>query len=545
MICNTGSASVATTRRRGFTLLELLVAMTLTLLLTALVVQVFTFVSDGVFNSRATMDLADQLRNAKHRLIQDLRGITAPTTPPLDPSAESGYFEYVEGPWVANYPGGDIGRPQVSLTNSRQTYFGDLDDILMFTTVNFDEEFVGKGSNGAIKSRYAEVMYFLKPIANTTNTTHSSTEYFTLHRRVSLVGPSSGWGEDQSMYPERGPNENLTANTVVADPVDPTGTGATRPQVSVGGSLGDLTMRERRRAHDRYQLPYDPAYRLNNGGTAFSIADANWPTGNPYVTLPSLNQQDTDREQNDIILTNVVGFDIKAWDPGAPVFRATPGTAAGSNANIVGLIVPGDPGYGGDGSSQNNKTIVNPTGALQGFISGTANARPVSFGAYADLNYMWINNAGGPYNDQRRANYMAALLKYEKDELKCGLGTLPRPSFGFANPRNWVSGYSPVNKQYPAVYDTWSRHYEYDGWDNDRDGFVDEGDNGIDDNRNGFIDEPDLDLDGDGIPESNGETDAPPPYAAPLRGIKITIRVMEQDSRQVREVTIIHEFVPL
>jgi len=38
---------------------------------------------------------------------------------------------------------------------------------------------------------------------------------------------------------------------------------------------------------------------------------------------------------------------------------------------------------------------------------------------------------------------------------------------------------------------------------------------------------------------------APQPYSAPplgLRGIQIKIRVFEPDSRQIREVTIIHDF---
>src|SRR5262245_20474091 len=150
--------------RRGFTLLELLVAMTLTLLLTALVVQVFTFVSDGVFNSRAAMDLSDQLRNAKHRMIVDLRGITAPTIPPLDPCADTGYLEIVEGPYVANSPGGDNGRDQniTTMPGVKNTVFGDRDDILMFTTVSFGEEFVGKNSGKTGKSRYAEIAWFLR-----------------------------------------------------------------------------------------------------------------------------------------------------------------------------------------------------------------------------------------------------------------------------------------------------------------------------------------------------------------------------------------------
>ena len=37
-----------------------------------------------------------------------------------------------------------------------------------------------------------------------------------------------------------------------------------------------------------------------------------------------------------MILTNAIGFDVKAWDPGAPVVPAASGTVA---------LMPGDPGY--------------------------------------------------------------------------------------------------------------------------------------------------------------------------------------------------------
>src|SRR5688572_154505 len=126
--------------RRGFTLLELLVATVITLILTALVAEMFQFVTDGVFHSRANIEMSDQLRNAKHRLIQDLRGATAPTVPPLEPSAEHGYFEYVEGGNVANTVGGDVGG--VISGTQRNTITGDLDDILMFTTCSYDDQFV-------------------------------------------------------------------------------------------------------------------------------------------------------------------------------------------------------------------------------------------------------------------------------------------------------------------------------------------------------------------------------------------------------------------
>ena len=36
----------------------------------------------------------------------------------------------------------------------------------------------------------------------------------------------------------------------------------------------------------------------------------------------------------------------------------------------------------------------------------------------------------------------------------------------------------------------------------------------------------------------------PPPYAVPLRGIQVKIRAFEPDSKQIREVTVVQDFLP-
>ncbi len=84
---------------------------------------------------------------------------------------------------------------------------------------------------------------------------------------------------------------------------------------------------------------------------------------------------------------------------------------------------------------------------------------------------------------------------------------------------------------YPCVYDTGSTHYEDDGIDQDGVYGPDQGTNGIDDNANGAVDDI-------------TEMEAPPPYPVPLRGVQIRIRCFEPDSGQIREVTVIQEFVP-
>ncbi|MBL9081348.1 MAG: prepilin-type N-terminal cleavage/methylation domain-containing protein, partial [Planctomycetales bacterium] len=204
--------------RGGFTLLEVLMALTITLILMALVMEMFTQVNDGIVNARAGMDLRDQLRNAKQRLITDLQGVTAPTIPPLDPSMQLGYFEYVEGPRVANSQfaansvGGDRGENLGgnwytsrggNNNHAVNSMIGDNDDILMFTTSSTSDKFVGRGGvksgvNLSVKSRTAEVAWFLRRRTEgevRSRRSDSRPEYYSLHRRQFLVLPNGGyWG---------------------------------------------------------------------------------------------------------------------------------------------------------------------------------------------------------------------------------------------------------------------------------------------------------------------------------------------------------------
>lgn len=616
--------------RRGFTLLEVLIATVITLILTGLVVQMFAVFSDGIFNSRANIELSDMLRNARHRLIQDLRGVTAPTVPPLDPSMELGYFEYVEGGNVATFNGGDFGVGSVSgvgITTS-DTISGDRDDILMFTTCSFDDPFVGRTERfNTMRSRFAEVAWFVRPV--------SGQPFCTLHRRVFLINPQANV---TSTLNDEYADMDISAHQIHGfyERLAYYDTKVTTPAVDASG-LGELTMREYRSLHQPNVWPHEILYvngstvigttlTFVKNSTVISGASGNWSAASapPLLGMPSLIEStrksntnnrlsnlfptpmltettynnslyhsmnfsitnpkpstaflkpplstgNTWRESEDVILTDVVAFDVKAWDPGAPVFRAdsAPVSATQSgNTGVVGLIVPGDPGYGGGGTAFGGTT---PKGALQNFIENASNAsrtinQPVAFGAFVDLNYMWLFNKDGNTNvrsaSSRMNRYLTALRQFELSSnvvRKDGYVRLPRPSFAFASPGNILSGYPGDNLagvQFPSVYDTWSRHYEYDGIDNDGDGWIDEGADGIDNNGNGYVDEfpvgvdlsspPDGFVDGNEmfLAELKAERDAPPPWDAPLRGIKVTIRVMEQDSRQVREVSTVHEFIP-
>jgi hypothetical protein len=39
------------------------------------------------------------------------------------------------------------------------------------------------------------------------------------------------------------------------------------------------------------------------------------------------------------------------------------------------------------------------------------------------------------------------------------------------------------------------------------------------------------------------EQESPPPYRYPIRGIQVKIRAFEPDTKQIREVSLVHEFL--
>ncbi len=236
------------------------------------------------------------------------------------------------------------------------------------------------------------------------------------------------------------------------------------------------------------------------------------------------------RIAEDVVLTNVLAFDVKVWDPGAPVLEHK--TSAGALVSVL----PGDPGYIDRLIAAKSVAANYPTGPT------TANTTFIaSFGAYVDLNYMCRLGSG--------VDAFTPAYDVVGNTNLSNIGA-PQPWFhGPGDPRSQLMGTLPntaptIATARAAVYDTWSTHYEYDGIDQDGDGLTDEGTDGFDNpllNTTPFRHTTPVGGGVNGIDDFN-ELEATPPYAAPLKGVQITIRVFEPDSRQIREVTIVQDF---
>ncbi|HIA18441.1 MAG TPA: type II secretion system protein [Planctomycetaceae bacterium] len=438
----------------GMTLVEMLAAMAVTLILILALAQVFSIIGDNVADGRAIVEMSSAIRDTANRLQEDLDGITVPARPWPEPGSGLGYLECLEGTGYDRVP---------NFSNSllTESIVGDIDDVLAFTVRTTGQPFVGRLNGNPIRSNVAEIIWWLElndankklkdPDWDPRNKNGwdwdpelGDKETFNLHRRVLLVLPNlklASMNQQVFYYKNdlsvRRENGNLLAN-----------------------SLADLTRRQNRVGH---------------GGS--------FPSPLRAALMPKRDKIDLKRAVRggeDIILSNVIGFDIRVFDPTVPIMLDPTDSEA---------VVPGDPGY--------------------------ASRTHQSYGAFVDLGF------------NRYLTFRVSSTFSGDPYKKSGLSGLP------------VFPGDSRKKQY--VYDTWSLDYEFDGINQDinQDGrsFIpwqeklDQGTNGLDDDGINGVD--DL-----------NERETSPPYPSPLRGIQIVIRTLDPDSRQVRQITVTSDFTP-
>ena len=128
--------------RSAFTIIELLVAITLTLILMGVVAQVFSLVGETVTNNRSIIEMIDRHRSATDRMQSDLQGHTVHTLPWRRAEASEGYIVLYEGPARdanperASFVQSDPRLMELvkSLDGHRSMVMGDVDDVLALTT---------------------------------------------------------------------------------------------------------------------------------------------------------------------------------------------------------------------------------------------------------------------------------------------------------------------------------------------------------------------------------------------------------------------------
>ncbi|MDZ4656566.1 MAG: prepilin-type N-terminal cleavage/methylation domain-containing protein [Bythopirellula sp.] len=560
---------------RALTLVEMLVGMAITLVMMAAVVNLFANISEGVRNRRATMEVSANLRIARSQLFNDLAGATCLKYPknthgvmpkPDSNNPPDGYFEIVEGRWSDDNPGGGFD-PATSLVPSSNRAFnangdpvtpgeytdgrgrGDYDDILAMTVESESTPFRGKGrglrpggdpsvaanwQDMAISSPVAEVVWFATQ--NPTDRSEGEPGMRKVYRRTLLVTPWYGTEtKDIGGTPQTGSDPLLDLVTRGFTTFDRQVEEMRRIQEEydislrldngrlVPNSLADLARREHRFAHAPNNITATPA-NLFPHYFPYNVAVPN--TFQPTSEVSSsLRRLDNEREGEDLILNDVLAFDVQVYDPGAPLFLVN---YSGPPANPTGgsIVQPSDLDVYNSAAQAATARAAAPTPSLpfDPPIQG--------FGTYVDLG--WDDGGGTVHSlsdpsDTNPPDYQHSIILrlmpnapaplFQRERI---LGWHPRLPFNLAFRGN------------PSTYDTWTTYYETDGVDQDlgtdNNAGTDQGANGLDD-----------DVTGTGAfngPDDPLERETSPPYPSPLYGVQVKLRVYEPESRQIRETTV-------
>ncbi len=415
---------------------------------------------------------------------------------------------------------------------------GDYDDILALTVRSESEPFVGRlpvwqdpdGPGGpepfqwvvtTIESDLAEVIWYA--VQNPADGSSGEPGMRTIYRRVLLIAP---WVSELPPYVKTSapsqPNNRIVFDQIYYHRSDVSF--RQEGSLRVPNTLSDLTKRENRFAHffdstltdrgfphgiDLSAIRVDPPITTTSKFPTGSVSVLHpfglpfeWHPSDPDPANPTIPPA-IDRQGEDVMLNDVLAFDLRVYDPGAPLLS----NATGS------VLEPSDAGW----------------------IAPTTTVNTVGYGAYVDL--FW-NRTG--------------------IVLPSG-ANIPEPFFAeAAHTKSLLTIAAPPAVFASITYDTWPYHYESDGINQDEDYInnnripanenIDEGTNGLDDpdptlgGQRDLVDHG-LDLATNGVDDSQ-ERETIPPYDTPLRGMQVKIRVYDRDSRQIREATVTRNFVP-
>lgn len=513
---NTSKLMMLKPRRAAFTLVEMLIAMALTLILVYSIAEFYAYIGNAVRDGRATIEMGGQLRAATAQLNEDLQSLTLRPTPWIDANTSPGYFTVYEGPGydanpdasnistsgnlLAAIANNDPNVPDLTESANVTTLIGDGDDVLAFTIRAKDVPFQGRYNGGSTTSQFAEVIWFTCFVDADGDSVWDINEPRFLCRRILLILPNIGnagiltapAAQNTTVNSLRQfQQDNDVSVTIVAN-------GGSNYSVKAN-SLADLSRRENRFA-----------CRMANNATAMSTfpfeldlnpnrCDVNPASGMLAMRAYSLQGNVVGEDR---VLSNLLAFDVRVFDPEARILQ-TAGVA----------LTVGDPGYANVAANEADPLNTSP---LSYPPYGPQESVPLGvifstwpniegLGAWVDLNY---NNkmeleASSPAASKRAYTHFS------------GARRTPLPT-GYVVP---VLGYN--------VWDTWPENYLRPPYGNGQafDGLDNDGANGVDDA-------------GERTPARDR-----PPYAFPLRGIQVRIRMYEPQTRQMRQATVGSDFV--
>ncbi len=323
--------------RQGITLIEVMIAVALTLVIVAAMIRAFAVTGDSISEGRARMDMHNKIRVVVEKLRRDLQNTTRIPNPR---STSDGYLTIIEGE-----------ETDAEHATDAISFIGDHDDYLLLTVRSEDEPFRGRfvDASGAVltvESYLAEVIWWVEQTGS-----DGFDGQFRLHRRELLIRPDLATGVLAADI------DTFFQNNDISVRVDGTGLSM--------NSLSDLTLRQNRFAHDPALFPHelDPSVVSDRilGGSV---------------------------EGFDVMLDDCVAFDIKVFDPTAEAFDPDP-TLAATNPLVVTqqVIEYDDPGF------EDPNTTADLVGTFDPSVAANASSYG-QVGSYVNLGYDAASRGG-------------------------------------------------------------------------------------------------------------------------------------------------------
>ena len=264
---------VPSSRRDGLSLIEVMIAMVMTLVVLGAMMAAFSYGSTEMQKGRASIELNNRLVNAEEQLRRDLDRITVEFKPHHRLAAlPKGYIEIVDGGDTDYIAAND------PATGPNSLVFGDRDDYFGCTIKSEGRAFRGRRqiglTNDVIESHFAEVVWFTVFDASTADTT----DVLTIRRQL-LIRPELGTVGVAADY-----NTFITNNDISV---------RREGGLLIANSLADLALR----------------------GNRFSHANTPVPQTSVLQTVPL----DMRHNENHIMFSAVAAFDVQVFDPNAYV----------------------------------------------------------------------------------------------------------------------------------------------------------------------------------------------------------------------------------
>ena len=275
--------------RRGLTLIEIMIALTMTLIVLGAMMQAFQYASGQMQMGRATMELANRLRSAEELLRSDLSNLTVEPRPYTGTTNPNGYLEIIDGTM----------RDKTNVAGLNN-YLGDVDDVIAMTVRSDGQFFRGRHipdnttSSKVIESSIAEVLWYTTFVDRNSDKLIELTESVKVHRRIMLIRPDLGpWENLTSAQVTTLMQNNDISCRIVFDQ-------AANEFNVYANSLSDLAVRRNRFCHQWYN--YDDSN---------PSIDINWPNFFDRSLVSTFKPV----EGNDIVLTDVASFDVRVYSP--------------------------------------------------------------------------------------------------------------------------------------------------------------------------------------------------------------------------------------